>query len=188
MDTVNDTNKYKRPLLTISGKDSFSKMFIILRAFLPNERAWVFRWIFTIVLPTLFPRYLLSQVKAIITDGCPQEFMQIDIARQIYFKNALRIRCGFHLVRMGWMHHVIKKDCYFSSVGVIYDNVCTHLKVWIYSWMKSSCETQKEFLVSKLLFKKFLNTNQIKSKLGKAFIDSVESFITNHIKPHEFRF
>ena len=92
VDTVSDTNKDKRPLLTISGKDSFGKMFIILRAFLPNERAWVFRWIFTIVLPTLFPRNLLSQVKAIITDGCPQEFMQIDTARQIYFKNALRMK------------------------------------------------------------------------------------------------
>ena len=43
VDTVSDTNKNKRPILTISGKDSFGKTFIILRAFLPNERAWVFR-------------------------------------------------------------------------------------------------------------------------------------------------
>ena len=53
--TVSDTNKDKCPLLTINGKDSFGKMFIILRAFLPNERALVFRWIFTTVLSTLFP-------------------------------------------------------------------------------------------------------------------------------------
>ena len=104
MDTVSDTNSDKRPLLTISGKDSFGKIFIILSAFLPNELAWVFKWIFTIVLPALFPRYLLSQV------GCPQEFMQIDIAREIYFKNALRIMCGFHFVQMGWIYHVIKKN------------------------------------------------------------------------------
>ena len=107
---------------------------------MPNERSWVFRWIFTIVLPTLFPRYLLSQVKAIITDGCPQEFMQIDMARETYSKIPIRIRCGFYLVRMGCTHHVIKKNCYPSSVGVFYDNVCNHLKAWIYSWMKRSCE------------------------------------------------
>ena len=39
VDTVSHTNKDKRPLLTISGRDSYRKMFIILRAFLPNERA-----------------------------------------------------------------------------------------------------------------------------------------------------
>ena len=164
VDSISDTNKDKLPLLTIKGKDSFGKMLIILRAFLPNERAWVLQWIFTIVLPTLFPRYL----PAFITDGCPREFMQINMATKIYFKNTLRIRCGFHLVQMGWTHCVIKKNCYPSSVGVFYDNVCNHLKAWIYSWMKSSCETQKEFLVSKLLSKKFLNTKQIKSKLGKS--------------------
>ena len=39
VDTVSHTNKDKRPLLTISGRESNGKMFIILRAFLPNERA-----------------------------------------------------------------------------------------------------------------------------------------------------
>ena len=106
--TVNETNN-KRPLLTISGRDTHGKMFIILHAFLPNERAWVFCWIFLLVIPTLFPSHVLSQVKAIITDGCPQEFTQIDYARKTILKNALRIRCGFHLVRMGWAVHVIKK-------------------------------------------------------------------------------
>ena len=98
VDTISDTNKNKHPLLTINGKDSFVRLFIILRAFLPNERAWVFQWIFTIVLPTLFPRYLLYQVKAITTDGRTQELIQINIAREMYFKNFLRIRCGVHLV------------------------------------------------------------------------------------------
>ena len=93
MDTVSHTNIYKSPLLAISRNDSFDKMFIILRAFLPNEWAWVFRWIFTIVLPTLFPPYLLSQVKAIITYDWDQEFL-IVMTREIYFKNVLRLMCG----------------------------------------------------------------------------------------------
>ena len=35
------------------------------------------------------------------------------------------------------------------------------------------------------MFKKFLNSKQIKEKLGKAFIDSVQTFMTNHIEPDE---
>ena len=42
VDTVSHTNKDKPPLLTNSGRDNYGKMFTILRAFLPSERAWVF--------------------------------------------------------------------------------------------------------------------------------------------------
>ena len=62
------------------------------------------------------------------------------------------------------------------------------LKRWMYSWMKSSCETREEYLVSKLLFKKFLNSKQIKTKLGTTFIQNVENFVTKHIEPHETYF
>ena len=80
------------------------------------------------------------------------------MAREIYFKNALRIRGGFNLVEMDWIQHIMKKIYYPSSVGLFYDNVCNHLKTCIYSWMKSLCETQEEFLVSKLKFEKRLHT------------------------------
>ena len=43
-----------------------------------------------------------------------------------------------------------------------------------------------EFLVSKLMFKNVLNTKWIKDKLGKAFTDSVQSFVTNHIEYFSF--
>ena len=76
-------------------------MFMILCNFLLNGRAWLFCLIFSMVLPTLFPSYVLCQVNAIITDGCPQEFIQIDNARKITLKIALHIQCGFQLDRMG---------------------------------------------------------------------------------------
>ena len=133
---------------------------------------------------TLFPSYILSKVKSIITDGCPQELMQIEIV----FKNTLRIRHEFYLIRMGWTHHIMKKYCFPASVGYFYDRVCNHLKKWIYSWMKHSCETREEYLVSKLIFTNFLNWKQIKSKLGISFIENVENFVTKHIEPHEAYF
>ena len=138
-------------MLTISERDTHGKMFIIFSAFLPNERAWVFCWIFSLVIPTLFPSYVLFQVKAIITDGCPQEFTQIDYASKTFFKNALRIRCGFHLVRMGWAVHVVKNNCFSDEFGSLYDNACNHMEMWIYYWMKSSCETRQEFMSSELI-------------------------------------
>ena len=54
--------------------------------------------------------------------------------------------------------------------------------------MKSSCETRAEYLISKLMFKKFLNSKQIKSKLGTTFIENVGNIVTKHIEPHETHF
>ena len=42
VDTVYSTNNEKRALFTMSGKDNNGTMFTILRAFLPNEQAWVY--------------------------------------------------------------------------------------------------------------------------------------------------
>ena len=58
VDCTGATNTNKLPLLTITGKTCIGAMFTILRAYLPNERSWVFRWVFSTVLPKLFPRYL----------------------------------------------------------------------------------------------------------------------------------
>ena len=73
VDTTAATNNELRPLLVISAKDSNGKMFTVLRAFLPNEQAWVFRWIFSVVLPKIFGLSKLKNVKLIISDGDSQE-------------------------------------------------------------------------------------------------------------------
>ena len=51
VNTVSHTYKDKRLLFTISGRETFGKMFVILRTFVPGERAWVFQCIFVIVMP-----------------------------------------------------------------------------------------------------------------------------------------
>jgi hypothetical protein len=67
IDTTFDTNKEKRPLLTVSGRDSEGHMFTILRALLPNERGWVFRWIFQSVFPSLMGVLNLQRVCCFVT-------------------------------------------------------------------------------------------------------------------------
>ena len=42
VDTVSHTTSDKCPLLAISGRGNFDKIFIILKALLSNERSWVF--------------------------------------------------------------------------------------------------------------------------------------------------
>ena len=82
----------------------------------------------------------------------------------------------------------MKKHCFPACVGYFYDRVCNHLKKWMNSWMKNSFETREDYLVSKLMFKNFLSSKQIKSKLGTTFIQNVKNFVTIHIEPHETHF
>jgi len=77
-DVIVHVNKDDCPSLTCTGNDSNGKMFTFLQAFLPNEKQWTFRWIFSVVFPNFFSDSILSRVKVIVTDGCPQEFHQID--------------------------------------------------------------------------------------------------------------
>ena len=69
VDVICDVNKDKRPLFTATGKDANGTMFTFLRAFLPNQQAWIFLWIFTVVFPILFPKQVLEQVQLIVSDS-----------------------------------------------------------------------------------------------------------------------
>ena len=53
-DATMDTNNEGRSLLTMTGKDTSSKTFTILRVYLPNQQMWVFRWVFNVLLPEMY--------------------------------------------------------------------------------------------------------------------------------------
>ena len=61
VDALKDTSKESRPFLLISGKDTNGKLFTIIRIFLPNEQSWIFRWVFSVVLPRMFNKYILGR-------------------------------------------------------------------------------------------------------------------------------
>ena len=73
---------------------------------MPNQQLWMFRWIFSIVFPSLMSKHILAHIKKIITDGDPQEFTQIDNAIESVIPNAKRLRCGWHIVAQGFDKHV----------------------------------------------------------------------------------
>jgi hypothetical protein len=76
LDGTKCTNNERRVLFTVSGRDSMGKQFVFLRAFIPNETAWMFKWLFGNVMPTLLGEDLLRRVRMVITDGDSQETSQ----------------------------------------------------------------------------------------------------------------
>ena len=63
IDTTMDTNNEKRPLLHIAGRDPYGDTFTILRAYLPNKRTWIFRWVFNYIIPKMFGNKILKKFK-----------------------------------------------------------------------------------------------------------------------------
>jgi hypothetical protein len=64
IDATAASNKEGRPLVTVSSKDSYGKMFMVLRAFLPNEQSWSYKWFFQTVLPALVGKDVLKRLKS----------------------------------------------------------------------------------------------------------------------------
>jgi hypothetical protein len=93
--------------VTVSSKDLYGKMFIVLRAFLPNEQSWSYKWFFHMVLPALLGRDILKRIKTIVTDGNSQEISQLDDAIAMFFPHAYQIRCYWHIIYRGW-HKKVK--------------------------------------------------------------------------------
>jgi hypothetical protein len=139
IDGTHKTNKENRPLITMGVKDCYGKMQIVLRAFVPNERAWLFRWLFQVATPSLLGTSSCELVQLQITDGDSQETSQLDQALKTVFKNSKRRRCGWHIIEKGWERNVAglgrtKEAKHIESV----------VKHWIYSLMKD-IETEAEY-------------------------------------------
>jgi hypothetical protein len=186
VDTTADSNKEKRPLLTVSGRDSTGKMFTVLRALVPNERTWIFRWIFQTVFPTLLGVSNLSLVKVIVSDGDSQETSQLDSAIKKFLPDAFRIRCSWHIISKGWEAHCPNFKTVAQSMQVEFEAIKKTIHTWMYTWAwPGNCETEEEFLVSKALFMKYLNSQHVLDVLGEANVTKIKDFHRNHVAPLE---
>ena len=50
----------------------------------------------------MFSSTVLKRVHVIISDGDSREYNQIDNAIETYLPGLIRIRCGWHIVDIGW--------------------------------------------------------------------------------------
>ena len=182
VDCTNDTNNESRPLLTMTGKDSNGKCFTLLRAFLPNQQNWVFRWIFSVVLPQVFGADVLHHIKVIISDGDANEMSQIDSAISMYMPHVYRVRCGWHIVDRGWEKHIVSG---YPEQAEFYSDTRGLIKEWIYSFMNHRCETRAEYKLSKKLLKEFVHSPMIESRLGSFFASNFDAFFRKNVETHE---
>ena len=181
VDSTEDTNNEGRPLFTMGGCTSEGKMFTFLRAFLPNQRSWAFRWLFIHVLPTMFSKNIYQKIRVIISDGDSQEFHQIDTAIIAFSPSIHRIRCGWHVLDRGWERHGPSSRDYENKVA--YREISSIVKNWMYSWCSSSAETEEEHLVSKALFEQFVYSDRVMKTLGTSYSKKVLNFFRLYVEP-----
>ena len=175
IDITSDSNKEKRPLFTVTGRTSAGTMYTLMRAFLPNEKTWIFRWLFSIVLPNSFKQETLRRVRVMITDGDSQEYQQLDVAIKEHLSQAYRVRCGYHLNKKNWEKHGPKFMNPSDDTKKSQCSIQSHIIAdWIYSWMKPSCETELQYLVSKYLLLDYLNQDWMKEDCGETFVEGVK--------------
>ena len=97
-DVVHGTNREKRPLLQVCGKDAHGESFVVLQCFMPSKKQWIFLWCFTSAMVKLFGPELLHRVQVVITDGDTQEINAFEDAIASLFVNAKMRRCFWHLL------------------------------------------------------------------------------------------
>lgn len=139
IDGTHKTNYEGRPLITMGVKNSKGKMQIILRAFVPNERAWLFRWLFQVATPSLLGFASCGLVRLVITDGDSQETSQLDDALKTVFKSSKRRRCGWHIIDKGW-DRIVRT----IGRGPSAKHIESLIKYWLYNLMKN-IETAEEY-------------------------------------------
>ena len=181
VDSVEDANNEGRSLLTMSGCDSNGKMFTFLRAFLPNQRTWSFRWIFLHVLPTMFSKNIIDKIRVIISDGDSQEYQQIDVAINTFCPQIKRVRCGWHVIDRGWMRHGPKSNHYKDKIS--FKIITSNIRNWMFSWTSSACETAEEYNISKTLFEKYVFSKNVTEKLDTNFSKLVIKFFRDYVEP-----
>ena len=204
IDATADSNKEGRPLVTVSSKDSYGKMFIVLRAFLPNEQSWAYKWLFQTVFPALLGNEVMKKVKVLVTDGDSQEISQLDDAATKFFPNAHRIRCSWHIIDRGW-HKKVKVNLGGKSTrkralhlrgnprqaGTQLNELNKTARTiyrWMFSWAQPSyCETEEEYFVSKALFMMFVRSSEVKEILGIVPVKAIIKFARENVFPCEDR-
>jgi hypothetical protein len=179
IDTTFGTNNQGLPLVVISGLTANNEVFTIARGNLPNERAFVFKWLFQNALPALFPAHLLKRVRIIISDGDSQEISQINAAISpggpLEFSR--RLQCAYHIIDRSWnakVYHLGKKVD--EGPNRFFESLRRLVMHWLYSWCTPSCETELEYKISKCLLKHYLQSKHFQERIGRHYSNVMDWF------------
>jgi hypothetical protein len=127
-----------------------------------NQRRSTFNWVFHVVLPTFIHRAHLQRVRLIMVDGDPQQGSEVASALKSYMPNAFFGKCGYHIIHQGWKRHGPTRSSLPTSLWVEYDNFCTTVKSWLFSFMsEGGVEDEDEYELSKELLFAYLNSSTV---------------------------
>jgi len=137
VDGTHDTTDEEWDLLTLSLQDMNGQQETVLRCWAPNNRNWLFQWLFQTSVPTLMGAEACARTRLIICDGDPQECAQLDAAIKSVFSGAMRRRCGWHIVDRGMNRHINKNlggANHKNKVAI--RKFVQEVRNWLYSLMK----------------------------------------------------
>jgi hypothetical protein len=77
IDTTYGKDRENRPLLVFAGTDNNRKNFTVLRAFLPSECEWVFRYVFEVAIPSRIGKATVERINQINIDGDSKNYNPI---------------------------------------------------------------------------------------------------------------
>ncbi|KAG7360933.1 MULE transposase domain containing protein [Nitzschia inconspicua] len=181
-DATHKTNQENRPLITFGVKDTEGRVQVVIRAWAPNERAWMFRWLFQTAVPAIIGKTTCEQIRLVITDGDSQELTQLDDAISSVFTKCVCRRCGWHIIHQGWKRHV-------GSLGRSQEakEISQRIRSWVYFFMKS-IETLDEYQASKALLLSYVNSEEVVKVIGNNNTDHIVTFLHSNVFVHEQHF
>jgi MULE transposase domain/SWIM zinc finger len=197
VDGTKCTNKEQRVLFTASGRDSTGKQFLVFRALIPNECAWMFQWLFGNVMPNLIGIDVLRRVRIVLTDGDSQETSQLDVAMSRLMPEAFRARCIWHVVDRGMRKkypNYMSAELKRQKEKKTFKAVKKTIREWLWLWSQDICETEEEFKLSKALFDVYMNSDKVAqafnpaggdSPMAAGALEKVRSFVRENVLPHE---
>ena len=189
VDATEGTNDEERPLLTLSVRNSLMKQVVVLRAVLPNNQRWVYRWFFEYVIPSLIGKTFCREVKLVLTDGDWNEMACVDDSFNSCFLKATRGRCGWHVVDRGWARHLDGVvSCRKAADRSELSKIKRTIQCWLYSWMKSSVLTEEEYTLSKCLFFAYVDSSIVTKVVGTKGSKAISEFVRNYVICHESSF
>ncbi|KAG7354809.1 MULE transposase domain containing protein [Nitzschia inconspicua] len=181
-DATHKTNQENRPLITFGVKDAEGRVQVVIRAWAPNERAWMFRWLFQTAVPAIIGKTTCERIRLVITDGDSQELTQLDDAISSVFTKCVCRRCGWHIIHQGWKRHV-------GSLGRSQEakEISQRIRSWVYFFMKS-IETLDEYQASKALLLSYVNSDEVVKVIGSDNANNIVTFLRSHVFVHEQHF
>ena len=166
VDVTMQTNKEDRPLFLLVIRDSQAKYIPILKIFLPNQKRWIFRWVFQNAIPSLLGKESLNKVQIMISDGDTDMYSQFDNAREQYYPNSWRLLCAFHLVDRAISNNGHTLICGKGTEDSEFGKQKNILKRWLYSFVFPSYESKEECNLSWVLFRGWLHSPCFVSAFG----------------------